>query len=66
MFSANAIAQARAVEITPFVSYQAGSSASSFDGSLAILADISYGVAVDVRVTPDTNLQVLNVGMGVS
>ncbi|GMR22707.1 MAG: hypothetical protein BMS9Abin37_1075 [Acidobacteriota bacterium] len=59
MFSANAIAQTRAVEITPFVGYQAGGSASSFDGSLAILADVNYGVAVDVRVTPDTTLQFL-------
>ena len=59
MLSANAVAQTRSVEITPFVGYQAGGSASSFDGSLEILADVNYGVAVDVRVTPETTLQVL-------
>ena len=59
MLSADAIAQTRSVEITPFVGYQAGGSASSFEGSLDILADVDYGVAVDVRVTPDTTLQVL-------
>ena len=51
------MAQTSAVEITPFVGYQAGGSASSFDGSLAILADVNYGGAVDVRVTTDTTLQ---------
>lgn len=56
--SAQALAQTRMVEITPFVGYQTGAGASSFDGNLSILADVDYGVAVDVRVTSDTMLQV--------
>jgi len=56
---APSFAQTRGVEITPYVGYQAGGSASSFEGSLSILADVTYGAAVDIRFSPDTTLQFL-------
>lgn len=56
---ASAFAQTRPVEITPFFGYQFGGSASSIDGALSIQPDVDYGVAIDIRSTPDTTLQLL-------
>jgi hypothetical protein len=56
---ADAYAQDRRVEISPFGGVQFGGSILSRPGQLEIEPDAAYGVILDVRVRPDATIQML-------
>ncbi len=49
----------RAIEIAPFVGYQVGGQAGSFQGRLDIRGGLAYGIAFDIRVRPDATIELV-------